>query len=71
MTDTLGEAAVSLKVVELVAELGRDSEGILEEGDDDEEACNGGDVGFDGLANLVDDVLELAGILLNRLHCVL
>lgn len=70
MADTLGEATVPLEVVELVAELGRDSESIFEEGDNNEEASNGGNVGFDGLANLVDDVLELAGILLNRLHYV-
>lgn len=68
MADPLWETTVSLEVVELVAELGRDSEGIFEEGDNDEEASDGGNVGFDGLTNLVDDVLELAGILLNRLH---
>ena len=48
-----------LEVPELVAPLRYNSEGILEERDDDEEAANGGEVGPEGLRIDLDGVFDL------------
>jgi len=70
MAESPGEAAVALEVVELVAKLGGDAEGVFEKGDNDEEASDGGDVGLDGLSDPVDEVLQLARVVLEGVHGV-
>lgn len=70
MAEAPGEATVALEVVELVAELGGDADCIFEEGDDDEKASDGGDMGLDGLSDPVDDILQLARVVLEGVHGV-
>jgi hypothetical protein len=68
MAEAPGEATVALEVVELVAKLGGDADCVFQEGDDDEEASDGGDMGLDGLSDPVDDVLQLARVVLEVIH---
>jgi len=70
MADAPRETTVSLQIVKLVAELSRDAKSILQESNNNQEARNGGNVGLDGLANLVNDILNLSRIFLHGLHCV-
>ena len=68
MAETPGKAAVTLEVVKLVAKLGRDTESVFEKGDDYEETGNGWDMRFQGLADLVNRLLDLARVFLYNIH---
>lgn len=54
--------AVIVKIQQLVAPLGDDSERILEEGDDNQKSSNCRHVWLDGLTGRVQDILDLAGV---------
>lgn len=54
---------VIMQIHQLIAPLRENPQRILEEGDDDQEAADGGQVRLDGLAERVEPVLDLAGLL--------
>lgn len=65
MSDTTGDASVVIEVQELVAPLGDDPKSIFKESDDNEEASDHRKVGLDWLADRIQHVLDLAGVLAN------
>jgi hypothetical protein len=59
------------QVVALVAPLADDAECVFQEGDDEEEAGNDGEVRLEGGRDAVNDVLKLGGGFLDAVHGLL
>ena len=68
MVGACGEAAISVQIVELTAEIGGDADRVFDKSGDNEEARNCGNVGSNGLSDLVNDILQLADEIFHVVH---